>query len=549
MKKRKLLLTLPLLLLTLTACSGSENIDVKKEELTFHNMTKEYQIPDNKINTYYINDSTLEYINIKDFLNSLNGFIDYKNYNFAKVPFDTVYTVYWENAGYRFRAYFDYSKDTISINSSNVYSGIISTSNTDFTYGIEEDQTNVSIDGGGEALWELSDYFDFHYKDGNLYIPFILANTLFCSPNYYNIYFTGTEYYGFYTSIENKDSSLSLTNSEKILDKEHREANYNLIKFIMNHIYGLKDHKKINDYSTILKDYKDRLLSNDPSVFNNAYREFFMDYLDDPHTSYAYDNSYNSLSYKDYTGFKENGKYQTLIKAKKDLTDLSSSITEAITYKDDLAIIHFNEFKTGTKDQIFDSSNNVKSTAKDYDSYYYMLDCMKQIKNHSEIKNVMLDLTKSPGGNLAAMLRVIGFLTDADILLTNYKFIDKQGVTEAVKLDTNLNGNYNDNDAYTEYKWGVLASNYTYSAANLFVATVKNQSICKVYGETSGGGMCAVTPLVLADNSTIYISGTTLLATKKNKDYTFIEDGITPDVTIERNKLFDSTELKSKFIA
>ena len=42
MKKRKLMFFLPLALLTLTGCSGSENIDVKSEEKDFYNNTTDY---------------------------------------------------------------------------------------------------------------------------------------------------------------------------------------------------------------------------------------------------------------------------------------------------------------------------------------------------------------------------------------------------------------------------------------------------------------------------------------------------------------------------
>ena len=53
MKKRKLLFFLPLALLALTGCSGSENIEVKSEEKDFFNNTTEYKITANKLNTYY----------------------------------------------------------------------------------------------------------------------------------------------------------------------------------------------------------------------------------------------------------------------------------------------------------------------------------------------------------------------------------------------------------------------------------------------------------------------------------------------------------------
>ena len=96
-----------------------------------------------------------------------------------------------------------------------------------------------------------------------------------------------------------------------------------------------------------------------------------------------------------------------------------------------------------------------------------------------------------------------------------------------MKVDTNLDGNFNDGDGYIDYNWGVLTSNYTYSAANMLASIIKNQNICKLYGEKSGGGMCAVTPIVLGDASTVYISGTLAFVTKNsNGSYKYLEAGV-----------------------
>lgn len=548
MKKKFFLLSLPLSVLLLTACSGSEDINVNKMEYDFHNTTTEYDIKANKLSTYYINDSTIEYVDIKEFIASLNGFFDASTYGFDKVPFSSIYTVYWTNGSYRFRVQFDYNADTISFNSPNVFSNVVSTSDTNFTYGIVEDTSSIKASGGGETYWELSDYFDFHYKSDSLYIPLSVANTLFCSINYYNLYFTGSEYYGYYESYDTNNSQ-TLTTDDKLLNKEHREHNYNLIRFIMNKVYGLKEFNKVDDYSSILANYKEEMLSTNREVYSNAYQKFFMTYLDDPHTSYIYDSSFNRLRYADYPDFKENGRWKTQIDGGKELKNLktAANITSNVSYNNHLAVIHFDTFLTGNKNDIFDENNNVKSTAKEKDSYYFMKSCIEEISNHTEVTDIMLDLTLSPGGNLAAMLRVIGGMTNKDIIFTNYSYYSQMYASESIKIDNNLNGNTTDDDHYN-YNWGVLVSSSTYSAANYLAAIAKNQKICKVFGEKSGGGMCAVMPLVLSDNSTVYISGQqALVIDSGNNNYSFPEAGVTPDVEIARNDFYNIEKLSQVF--
>ena len=546
MKKRKLMFFLPLALLTLTGCSGSENIDVKSEEKDFYNNTTEYKITANKLNTYYINDSKIEYVDLKEFVHTLDGFLDYNSYNFSKVPFDSIYTMYYKTDSYRFRLYFDYNLDTISLNNYNALGNIVSTNDTDFMVGLKEDTSSLEATGGGETTWNLSGLFDLHYRDGKLYIPFMLANTILCSNNYYNVYYNGKAYNGYYTAFD--PSSNQAIDAFSLDDSEHRLANFNLITFVMNNLYGLKDYKRVNDYSTILKDYKDDMLSTDFDTYSNAYKKFFMDYLDDPHTTYHITNKFEKITYGDYP-FKD-GNIKTQVTTGKELKALkeSNEIKNSIDYYESTAIIHFDEFKTGTNNQVFDENKNVKDTAKDYDSYYFMLDAMKKIEAHGGIKNIMLDLTTSPGGNIAAMFRVLGFITNQDITITQFNRVGTLAVTEKMKVDTNLNGNFDDADAYIDYKWGVLTSNYTYSAANLFASIIKNQAICKIYGEKTGGGMCAVTPIVLGDASTVYISGTLAFVTRNdNNTFKYLEAGVEADTKVDRSNFYNFEEINKLF--
>ncbi|MCR5113354.1 MAG: S41 family peptidase, partial [Acholeplasmatales bacterium] len=201
----------------------------------------------------------------------------------------------------------------------------------------------------------------------------------------------------------------------------------------------------------------------------------------------------------------------------------------------------------GTESQIFDSNGNVLDTAKDYDSYYYMLDAMNQINAKGNIKHVVLDITRSGGGNIAAMIRIMGFLTDAELKITQYCDFGEMAITSYYSCDTDLDGSYKDADAYTNYTWALLTSSYTYSAANTLTSIISNQKICKIYGEATGGGMCSIMPIVMLDGSTMYISSYLKSAVRKLDEIIDIEAGISPDIEVNRSSFYDDSYIDSLF--
>ncbi len=165
---------------------------------------------------------------------------------------------------------------------------------------------------------------------------------------------------------------------------------------------------------------------------------------------------------------------------------------------------------------------------------------------HNEIQDVVLDLSLNGGGNIGAMHRTLGFLTDKVLLNYSYNTLTNEYSCSYFKVDTDGDGYYDD-DVYHQYRWTILSSMNSFSAANSFIGKVKQQNLVKVIGNASGGGMCSVLPLVLADGTAIAISSNTstrFVRKKEGKDiYYSIENGLKPDMEISYSDYYDNVKI------
>ena len=195
---------------------------------------------------------------------------------------------------------------------------------------------------------------------------------------------------------------------------------------------------------------------------------------------------------------------------------------------------------------MLDSEGNLNDTAWKYDTYYLMRHCMVEIKEHPEIKDVVLDLSLNGGGNTVAMWKAIGFMTDVVIPDYAYNTLTNEFSCSETKVDTDGDGYYDD-DAFDECRWTVLSSLNTFSAANNLICKVRQMGIAKVIGQRSGGGMCSVARLALADGTAITISFQNSLeyVARENDQniYYSTEGGFAPDLEVPYEDFYDDEKI------
>ena len=149
------------------------------------------------------------------------------------------------------------------------------------------------------------------------------------------------------------------------------------------------------------------------------------------------------------------------------------------------------------------------------------------------MKNIVFDLTSNGGGNTGAVMGLVGLLNEgkADFIYNNTVSMFRS--TEHHLIDINLDGKWDDKDVLEAKKFdfniGVLTSEYSFSAANLFPSLLKEFGY-KIIGSQSGGGSCAVSRAVTSDGLDYVHSSYLCLGNKTGEN---IDSGVPVDYFID----------------
>ena len=561
MRKSNLLILTTILISSLTAC----NISTPKDEgnftvdsnSSFENLSDEYTIKNSTLNTYYLEgDKSVPYVDVREFVTALNGFLDSDNikgslYNFMSyMVLSYTYKSYTYKGvqSYRYNCIFDWNEDTIRVVDDGFFN-VIKKSTSATSYNSHQALLSANADSqDSQVVYNLKDYgMQISYYQKHILVPFSVMNLLFCSTNMYNVYFNGSDYYGvmYYMNDTNPDEYKSIMEKgdyyQATPTAQAREFNYNFISFVMNDFYGLKDFYNVIDYRKYFEDngYKDQFLSTDTSVFTKGYLNFFYKDLDELHTAITNYNLYDPNS-----GYKlsDNGSLASFYgdfrtKYKKQSVELATLAKEkygeggvpAIRYiGKETAVLHFDEFSVGTNEQI------KSDTPWKYDTYEFMKHYLDEAVDKG-VNNVIIDLSTNGGGSEAAMIRALGFLRDTGkdpVELSIHNYQTNQNIDYKYGVDIN-------EKRYFNLNYSVMTSVCTYSAANYFTGSFINMGLGNVIGQQSGGGMCAILPVVLPDGTSVVMSGPSQLKIKiSDSFYKDVQAGFKPDKTFDQNSYF-----------
>lgn len=568
--KRLNLVFIALLLIPLASCSvgtNDDNVQFSEKKYTFNNLSQEYDIPESSLNTYFLPDTQIPYVDVREFLNSVNGLLNSDEIKGKVTRFQNQLTLSVPISGsiLSFACIINWEKNTIDVNSTTFFSAAMNTPQaSDFA-----SHQKVVGSGYGDPNVDLSYTYDLgkygieiYYYQGKVLLPFSILNLLFCSQNMYNVYFNGNGYFGIDYYLNPNDSSYeSIVAGSSFSGKDRNEKDseftLNFLDFTLDNFYGLKDYFKIDSFKNYMEDRKidGNILSTDPKDNYKGYLDLFIKNLDEMHTSVISPSFYTVFSSEDednslkqqYLGENRIKFNQTALelKAAQDKVVGQGNPYPTITYSSDnsTAVLHFNEFSVGTKSQI-EGSEPWK-----YDTYELFKYFFNEISS-KPVENVVIDLSNNGGGTLAAMIKSLGFLTDGDIPLAYTDSQTKLQIYQNYRVDVDGDGEFGYRESYSsKYKFAVLASNYTYSAANYFTELFKAKGMGKVLGQQSGGGMCAVLPIVLPDGTCVAISGTTQLNVydSTNNSFTEVQSGVAPDIKLSYDQFYDPNELSIWF--
>ncbi|MCK5732153.1 MAG: hypothetical protein KAH13_03980, partial [Tenericutes bacterium] len=505
-----------------------------KDNYDFTGTSEEYIVDSSTVDLYFVDNGSVPYIDVQTFIDMVNGAIESDiitiatesdnaltlDYQYEYTDFDGV-TVLYED----YSAIIDFDENTFTVNNFDFFSGYVAETESDYGEGLE--YVDAFYIDGEEVVIPLGDYnFDLIiYDDGGntVYLmPFHIINLLLLGNVYYDAYYNGDEIFGIDTfSMSGGDQDIidqihdTSYNSNEEVPRDMSLATYNFMAFVIDYFYGLKEDKNLNGYDFMIENAESMIeQSNDElykRIFDVAYR------LDDLHTSHVftgyYDSSYLTNDYAVQLSWDDLGPgYVEFLNGLYDVQDLlevkyPSGIIPDYELLDDetKAVIHLTGFTIDTPDEFKAILDNLPLTVED----------------------VVIDLSYNTGGNLGAVLRIYGYITEETLTYHSQNPVDDSAATFYFESDY---------VAY-DYNFYMLTSSVTFSAANLFANMAKEQGI-PIVGQDSSGGASSIGFITSPDGSGLLVSSLNILSTRigdteETYQYLSIENGISVDYLMD----------------
>ena len=545
MKKIKLITLLPLMAtcLSVTGCFNEKGAKTFK----FTNLASDFYISTKRMKLYFPDEGNLPYVDLTKFISDLNGYIYKDIINIEKNESRSQLTMSIPILLTQSPVVvFDWDRDVVSADQLFFEIIPLTSATTDYSAHFKTVEEKSSVSNPEKVIYNLRSYnFDIKYENGKVLLPLVIANMLFCSPNYYNIYFNGDALYGVFGETRDESIINRICRSSwngKECPQDVAFATKNSLLFATDYFYGLQEDKGFK-HSKLFYVYNDlnKLASPRGKDHVDGINKLIYNQINDLHSRVDFYTPYHDvIPDNSYLLTDRGDRWGKFYSRRSELLNYRNNYLgqefEPVRFSGDTAIITFDSFEIG------DVYSLKRKDAWKYDTFELFKYCMDKIGKHGGINDVLVDLTLNGGGNIAAMINALGFITDDEIYYNIKDTLTNSTTRAAFIVDTDGDGTYT-NDAYSNYRWTVLASTGTFSAANLFTSVFQNQGLGKVIGNKSSGGMCGVQPLVLADGTAFTLSGNMTFRKYNNGNFESIEYGVEPDVEMSYNDLYNDEKL------
>ena len=511
--------------------SKSFNVLVKEAPVLDLTVTKnfnfipisvEYLPQPTSLDLHFEGDLDFPYVDIKKFVDTLEGAVESDDFSYVKTgdKFTVTFKYVDEDDGKTFiyNNTYDFTKNTLSIDSFDFFGSVSSETVTEFGKGL--DVIEYKETPSKTIVIPLGEYgFDIVQKGELNLIPFHLANQLY-SGQMFNAYYNGDAVYGFDYWTKDQDLNLMRASSKgtATLSEGLKFKTYKHLGLVMDYFYGLKDLNNVSSYFNQLTNFDAGLLQGSDANHYSEVKRFVFS-LGDLHSSFDLVGHYEPsltipLAISDFKGRAAtfiNAYYSPRVQ---DYCEVAGRNAYRLIDNGKTALITFNGF----------SADNDEKTGT-VETIGPLIIKAKEVDN---VDNIVLNLACNTGGNVGALIRMLGYLTDELIPLhyinpTDGKTGSYSYSNEIKKVDVN---------------WYILSSTVSFSAANMMISVAKENKFAKIIGTPSSGGASSVAPTILPSGAIITISSLSMSA---DKNYQSIELGITPDYLM--NDFTSETEL------
>ena len=528
----------------MTVVAKSSSVLTSSIILPYETLTEEYEVLDGELLTYFVDNGNVPYVDIQDFIMLLDGFIHAEDIEFLwneptqelTLSYQTTYTdeITQEEITEDYEAMLNFITNTITVPDTSFFSGYVYSTETDYSSGLSY-LDEYYLEEGNPVVYDLNAYrFDMIYENGDYILPFHIVNLLFGGGSYFNVYYNGDGYKGIYAYGDETADFMTSSFNGTTIPADVRLATFDAFAFTLDYFYGLKEENNIETYYLELNKVIADMLNNVYLVSSRAYSDFVYKVLDELHSSMVYGSVYN-----DEEGNTPSISLANVGKRTNDWYSVFYAVRDGINSKwgsedqiPDFRIIE------GTKTAVIYLDGFVTKSVDDdetvIDSNDFMRDTLDGIfLADPTIENIVVDLSFNTGGNIGALYRILGYITENPIASHYQDPLTGEKTTYWLEVDT---------VARTNINWFFMTSKVTFSAANLMTAIGKYQDVATIIGTTSGGGACSILPIYLPDGSAYQISSLNMISYRVGSDidgwtYIGIESGVDPDYELSVSSL------------
>ncbi len=531
-----------------------ENVVTSVENYEFIPLSTEYLVASSNIDLFFMNYGTVPYVDIAEFLPMIDGAIESIENDEPNEIIDefgdvwhvvsymevipqgggviivrasSVYTpMVYEVEGEdpivdtereaetnTYEAKFDFAENTYYSESYDFFDSLGAATSTDFGDGLVFGDTTV-VEGNPIEI-PFNDYrIDLVEYDNSgeteYLMPLYLANLIFVGETYYDVYFNGDAVYGvdsyqlldYETDIINEIRTSSMNNETAPLDI--KLATYDYLALVFDYFYGLKEDKGfISAYDQFLPFSEDLLFGRDSSHYNAIFDLVYS--LDDLHTYHTMTGYYTEPDYTiDLTSITQLGlRSASYYQSSWDVEDLiEENDRQTVSYTPDgkTAVVVIDSFTVDTPTEFEKQLSVISETNPDVD-------------------NVVIDLTNNGGGNVGAVWRLFGYMTEDPFYYHSMNPLENSVYTYEISSDY---------VAY-DFNWYILISPVTFSAANLTAAMAKEAGFATIIGVQSSGGASSISGKVLPTGDVFFMSSLNVIAVETESGFESVEYGVVPD--------------------
>ncbi len=480
------------------------------ESVPLEDLANEYTVKGDAMDIYTMEDLATPYVDVLDFLKTLDGAIRYEELEFEENE-DTL-TIYYEETFEEdeefddelYEMTLDFEENTLRVNRYGFFASLSEETETDFGEGLEVVDYEVELQD--DVVIDLSDYrFELHDDDAYL-MPFHLANLLF-SGNMFDAYYNGEKVFGVDTYQIMDNIGLHVLNdsywNDETMHKDMRYDTFNHLALSFDHFYGLKEDYEVESYYEEFLPYFEDIMSEDATTHYDALFDLALD-ADDPHTSYVRSGPFDPHH--------------------SPTVDQLEQLGERTRAFNEFMISHMEHCGMMPEKDTHNNLGVIRLDGFDEDTPGLVEEYLDAFEDDAEIDSVVFDFTCNTGGVLGAVYQIVGFMTDENI--EHYSRNAGDG-SQSVLTYTS------ENEAY-DFEFYIKTSPATYSAANFMVSIAKDMDIATIVGTSSQGGAASVTTNITPAGSIFVMSSDNILT---NMDHESIELGLSPHIELSENDL------------